>query len=184
MQRNPNYGTLFEKWEIETARYWAERFSGLKGYDTDDLMQMCLVKWLEVIRDSKSRGKKFMTVVLRRFLLSLKQKTIRQKRRVAYESVSMDVVVGICDGKNELTLHEVVGYPDETFGNIPLSLDIHRVLQKLSPAQITLCQHLMAGKLTPEQIASVLKKDKSTIYRRIEKIRQLFAKEGLMDYLK
>lgn len=187
MQRNPNYGTLFEKWEIETAEYWAGRFSDLRGYDTDDLIQECLIKWLDVRKHRKALHRKFMSTVLRNFLLNIKEQLQAEKRRTDIESQSMDKC--LFDEKNVLsdellTLHDTVGKSDRYLENIPLRLDVHRALQKLSPKHLNLCQLILNKGMRIDEIASVLKSHRSTIYREIEHIKKFFDKEGLRESMK
>jgi len=180
VKRNPRYGTIFEQWEIKTAERWAENFRGLPGYSTEDLVQECLIKWFDVKSKQETYGKKFMTRVLKNFLLNLKDQVQAEKRRAINEGLSMDKLLE--DGKS--TLHDHITNTDPNLENTPLILDVRRVLEKLSPDQFKLCWLILNSGLCANEISTVFKKHRSTIFREIERIRKIFDNEGLREYWK
>lgn len=58
------------------------------------------------------------------------------------------------------------------------------VLQKLTPKQKELCLLLGEKGLTVKEASEYLKTPRSTIYDELKRIRTIFMKEGLEDYLK
>ena len=63
-------------------------------------------------------------------------------------------------------------------------IDIGRVLARLTPVQRQLCQLLGEEGLTIKEAAERLRIPRGTLYEEIKRIRQVFADQGLGDYLK
>jgi DNA-directed RNA polymerase specialized sigma24 family protein len=65
-----------------------------------------------------------------------------------------------------------------------LRLEIVRTLEKLSPQQKELCRLIGEEGLSINEACSHFGKHRSNIYRDVIRIKEVFEKEGLKDYLK
>ena len=182
---NPNGEVFFEKWEIETAKYWAKRFKSEREDNEDDLLQECLIKWLDVrdtFQNKKAASRRtYMSRVMRNHLIGIDRKSKVNKRKTTFESISMDEICN--EGDKEVSLHDSIGMVDKTLSNSALRLDIHKALQNLTPQQLQLCNLIMNQELSSSEIASILKKHKSTVCRDKILIRNIFKNEGLKNWL-
>ena len=186
-----NYGGLFESWEIAVAKKVINDYRRKQKYlgyeDFDDLLQECLIRWLEV-RDKYDPGrgskKTFMAEVVGHVLGHVARDARRDKRRAIYESVSLDQPLN--DDEDAPTLKDKI--PDTS--NIPspidteLKLELSKAYKMLTPQQQKLCRLLGEEGLTVAEASRRLNKHRMIIYREIVRIRELFEKEGLKDYLK
>ncbi|MFA5104833.1 MAG: hypothetical protein WC527_06620 [Candidatus Margulisiibacteriota bacterium] len=111
-----NYGGLFEGWEIAVAKRLIDEYrkawSCLQREGFDDLLQECLVHWLDV-RDGYDPGQDaskqtFMAKVIRNKLGNILEKATAEKRKTIYESVSLDKPLNDDD---EFTLKDKIPDP-------------------------------------------------------------------------
>lgn len=186
-----NYGGLFESWELAVAKkvindYRKER-KCLEREGFDDLLQECLIHWLDV-RDQydPNRGaskKTYMAEVVRNVLGQFAEKARTDKRKAFYESVSLDEPLNEEDAP---TLKDKIAASDDALPQInsELKIELSRVYQKLTPQQQKLCKLLGEEGLTISEACRRLDKHRMIVYREIARIRELFEKEGLKDYLK
>ncbi|MDD5565990.1 MAG: sigma factor [Candidatus Omnitrophica bacterium] len=187
-----NYGGLFESWEIATAKWvineYREKYKCLRHESFDDLLQECLVCWLD-LRDeydpSRQASKKtFMAGVVKKELEKIAEKLKADKRKTIYEAISLDEPLN--DDENAPTLKDQI--PEDR--DIPsqkesdLKIEVSKVYQKLTSQQKKLCKLLGEGGLTINEACKHFAEHRSTIYREISRIREIFEKEGLRDYLK
>lgn len=183
-KNNLNYDGIFEKWEIETAKYWAKIFMEEREDNEEDLFQKCLIKWIEV-RDTYSEIKgasrrTYMSRVLNNLLINLLKKNETEKRVGYTTSCSLDSVLS---NNASMTLHDILEKPDTKLQKRILRLDYIRVFQKLSPEYRTICEQIIKHGLDVDKISKSIKKHPASVYRYIEHIRQIFEKEGLKEYL-
>lgn len=187
-----NYGALFEDWELALVRkvindYRKER-NYLKRESFDDLLQECLMRWLEVReRYDPARGaskKTYMAEVVSNVLGRLTEKARTDKRKVFYESISLDGPLN--DEEDAPTLKDKIAKTDDTAPQVisELKIELSKAYQKLTPQQQKLCKLLSEDGLSISEASRQLGKHRMIIYREIARIRELFEKEGLRDYLK
>ncbi|HPM42962.1 MAG TPA: sigma-70 family RNA polymerase sigma factor [Candidatus Omnitrophota bacterium] len=187
-----NYGGLFESWEIAVAKKvindYRKDHTYLAREGLDDLLQECLMRWLDVRdRYDTKRGaskRTYMAEVVRNMLINLAEKASADKRKAIYESVSLDEPFD--DNEDEPALKDKLTESDDVLPQIKseLKLELSRVYQKLTPQQQKLCKLLGEEGLTISEASRQLNKHRMIIHREIARIRELFEKEGLRDYLK
>lgn len=187
-----NYYGLFEGWEIAVAKKlihdYRENWKCLKRDDFDDLLQECLMRWLEVRdtydQDREASEKTFMARIVRNLLINIVEKATAEKRKAFYESESLDAPLS--DEEDAPTLKDQIASKQEDLpqSGTELRLEIARTLQKLSPQQKELCRLIGEEGLSINEACSHFGKHRSNIYRDVIRIKEVFEKEGLKDYLK
>ena len=186
-----NYGGLFESWEIAVAKRlindYRKAWSCLGREGFDDLLQECLVHWLDV-RDGYDSGRDaskqtFMAKVIKNKLGNIIEKSTAEKRKTIYESISLDTPLS--DDEDAPTLKDKIpdtkSTPRQT--DIDLKIGLSRAYQKLTPQQQKLCKLLGEDGLSMTEASKEMKKHRRHLYREIARIRAVFEKEGLKDYL-
>lgn len=187
-----NYGGLFESWEIGIAKKiineYREKYKSLKIESFDDLLQECLICWLN-LRDKYDPGreaskKTFMAGVIRKELGKIAEKARADKRKTIYESVSLDSPLN--DDEDSSTLKDQLPASKDTPPQIEsdLRIELSRVYQKLTPQQKKLCKLLSEDGLNINEASKHFGKHRSNVYREVLRIREIFEKEGLKNYLK
>jgi len=191
-----NYRGLFQDWEIAVAKKlineFQEKWRCLEREDFDDLLQECLTHWFFAKDDYDSTReasqKTFMGRVIRNKLADLVRERESDRRKVAYLTVSLNELLGddedspaLIDKIDEQAISDAAPNP---FLEIQLKIDLSRALQKLTPHQQELCLLLGEKGLTIKEASDYLKTPRSTIYDELKRIRTIFMKEGLEDYLK
>lgn len=187
-----NYGGLFESWEIAVAKgvidAYRKKYKYLEREEFDDLLQECLISWLDA-RDKYDyhRGasrKTYMAEVIGNVLGQIVLAAKTDKRKTIYESISLDEPLN--DEKDSPTLKDKLVKDDDIPEQIKseLKIELSRVYQKLTPQQQELCKLLGEEGLSVTEASRRLNKHRMIIYRQIARIRDLFEKEKLKDYLK
>ncbi len=142
-------------------------------------MQECLTHWYfakpKYDPQSKASPKTFMRNVIKHKLMDIVEKIYAKKRRAGYESVPFDETIAAEEGK--------VGSEDRP-SEISLDSDIERVLAQLTPEQRAICRLIYEEGLTINEASKHFSMHRSNIYREVKKIREIFEKAGLKDYLK
>lgn len=187
-----NYGGLFESWEIAVAKKiisdYRKEHAYLAREGLDDLLQECLIRWLEVRdRYDPARGaskKTYMAKVIASALRKLVEKANTDKRKAIYESASLEEPLN--DDEDEFTLKGKLAKEEDISpqAKSELKIDISRVLQKLTPEEQKLCKLLGEEGLSINEACKYFNKHRSVVYRDVLRIRKLFEEEGLKDYLK
>ncbi|HUU29589.1 MAG TPA: sigma-70 family RNA polymerase sigma factor [archaeon] len=191
-----NYQGLFQDWEIAVAKKLVDEFQGkwtcLEQEDFDDLLQECLTKWFFTKDDynpsRETTQKTFMGRIIRNKLTDLVREREADKRKINYLTVSLDEPVG--NDENAPTLIDkidecvIADAPTDPFLEIQLKIDLPKVLKKLAPHQKKLCRLLGEKGFTVKEASEYLKTPRSTIYGELKRIRTIFMKEGLEDYIK
>lgn len=186
-----NYGGLFEGWELAVAKRlvndYRKQWKCLEREGFDDLLQECLMHWLDV-RDGYDAGRDtsrqtFMAKVIRNKLGNIIEKATAEKRKTIYESISLDKPLS--DDEDAPTLKDKIpdtkSAPPQT--NLELKIELSRAYQKLTPQQKKLCKLLGEDGLSVTEASKEMKKHRRHLYREIARIREVFEKEGLKDYL-
>jgi len=189
---NPNYRGLFESWEIAVAKKlvneYRKKWKCLEREGFDDLLQEGLMHWLDV-RDrydpSREASKKtFMAKIIRNRLSNIVEKATAEKRKTIYESVSLDEPLN--DDEDAPTLKDRIADRQDDLPQIKaeLKIELSKTLQKLTPQQKKLCRLLGEEGLSINEACRHFGKHRSNVYRDVIRIREIFEKEGLRDYLK
>ncbi|MFC1715627.1 sigma-70 family RNA polymerase sigma factor [Candidatus Poribacteria bacterium] len=193
---NLNYGGLFRDWEIAVAKKLVEeyrrRWKCLCREDFEDLLQEVLTHWYfakdEYDHKREASQTTFMGKVIRNKLNDFVRERETDKRKIAHLTISLDK--SLEDDENAPTLMDRI---DKTTASdaatdhlleVELKIDLSKALRKLSAKQKELC-HLIGEKgLSIKETSECLGTPRSTIYDELERIRKIFSKEGLEDYLK
>ena len=189
-----NYGSLFQDWEIAVAKKLIKRFqlqwSCLPDRDFDDLLQECLTHWL-FSRDnydpSREASKKtFMGRIVQNKLTDIVRERESDKRKAAYRTTSIDEPVQ--HDKDSRTLldkiekDKVAEWTPDLSPRVLLKVDLSRASKQLTPRQKELCRLLQEG-YNMKEASKILKTPRTTLYDEVERIKTLFCKENLQDYL-
>jgi RNA polymerase sigma-70 factor (ECF subfamily) len=186
-----SYRDLFDDSEIAVAKHLVTEFREtrpcLQREGFDDLLQECLIHWLS-IRDGYdpkhgASQSTFMGRVVRNKLTDLVRERETDKRRLAYTAVSLHEPSGTDEGSPTLE-DTVVDARPAASSRIGLRMDLAALLPKLDRRQRKLCHLLGHGGLKIKQASEYLNTPRSTIYDELERIRKIFLKEGLGEYLK
>ena len=191
-----NYRGLFNDWEIAIAKKLVDEFQRkwkcLEEEEFDDLLQECLIHWL-FVKDSydearEASQKTYMGKVIRNKLTDLVREREADKRKISQFTVSLDEPLG--NEEDAPSLIEKIDEnamgrsPSNSFSEIQLKIDLSKALQKLTPKQKKLCHLLKEEGFTIKRVSEYLKTPRSTVYDEIERIKNIFMKEDLEDYLK
>ena len=190
-------GGGLQRWEIAVTKKlvgeFRRRSRSLAREEFDDLMQECLAHWIVVRRkhppDPDAPPVAYMAQVIRNKLTDLIREQAADKRAAEQEVLSLDAAL---DGSDDgLTLADLLAddesaQQDETdaVDRHHARIDIGRALALLTPVQRQLCQMLGEEGLTIKEAAERLRIPRGTLYEEIKRIRQVFADQGLGDYLK
>lgn len=167
-------------------RYFQLKFTVLKREGFEDLLQECLTHWF-FKRDQFDLSKPaacetYMTKVITNKLKDIVESRDRQKRRALYKNVSLDDLLG--DDEDWST--DFLAVEDKNF-DAALKSDageiLLKALEKLSRRQQELCRLIREEGLSLNQAGSKLNIPRATVYDEILRIREVFRKEGLSDYL-
>jgi RNA polymerase sigma-70 factor (ECF subfamily) len=186
----------FQNWEIAVAKNLVNAFQAqwlcLEREDFADLLQECLTHWF-ITRDSyeptrEASEKTFMAKVVRNKLTDLVREREADKRKIAHLAVSLDAPLGSGEDSHslidEIKEGKTGNVPGDPFLEIQLKIDLSTVLHKLTPKQKKLCDLLGAKGLNVKKASEYLETPRATIYDEIKRIKKIFEKEGLKDYLK
>ena len=190
-----NYKGLFEDWEIAVTIKLVNEFQRnwpcLQREEFEDLLQECLTHWLfnkDSYDPTEGASKKtYMGRIVRNKLRELVRDRETDKRKIAYIAISVDEPLEgdaspftLIDMISEYKPTSVV--PDPSL-EILSRIDISTALEKLTPNQKLLCSLLHEEGFTVTELSEYLKTPRSTLYDEIKRIRKIFMKEGLGEYL-
>lgn len=191
-----NYRGLFREWEIAVAQKLVnecqKRWSCLEREGFEDLLQECLIHWY-FVRDNydpkrEASQKTFMGRIIRNKLTDLVRERKADKRKLGHLAVSLDEPFGEEEDSTALIDQIDEQNVKSSFPNllvdIQLKIDLSRALRGLTPKQRKLCNLLGEKGLTVKEASEYLKTPRSTIYEELKRIRAIFRKENLADYLK
>jgi len=188
---NRGYGQLFEDWEIAIAKNLVNEFQKtrpcLQREGFEDLLQECLTHWF-FVRTGYESGREasqqtYMGRVLRNKLTDIVREQEADKRKISHLAVSLDGPLGDHDDSDALE-DSIADKQPAPYLQIELKIDLNKVLEKLSGKQQKLCHLLGPSGLSIKEASEHLNTPRTTIYDEIERIRKIFVKEGLEEYLK
>ena len=179
------YSGAFEDWEVAIARKisseFLARYSWIKGYDLDDLVQECLLQWhlaRHTYEENKAASRRtYMADVARHRLQNILQEQLAEKRAADRNTLSLDQTLS----NEQTTFEELI--PDPQNYDFSLRLDLERTIAKLSALQQRVCWFLWQGYNVTE-IARELGKSRASIYDEIIRVKRVFSDQGLDEYLK
>ncbi|MFH0926824.1 MAG: sigma-70 family RNA polymerase sigma factor [bacterium] len=191
---NHNYKQLFEDWEIGITKKIIndslDKSSYLTNEDFEDLLQECLTHWYfnKGGYDPKKEASKktFMARIIKNKLVDIIREKQAEKRKINNLAISLEAPIG--RGEDAPPLIEKIDehITIDAFHNssieIQLKIDLSNALHYLTPKQKKLCQLLQDNSIT--EISDCLKTPRSTIYDEIKRIKNIFEKQGLEEYLK
>jgi RNA polymerase sigma-70 factor (ECF subfamily) len=167
-------------------RHFQSKFTVLECEGFEDLLQECLTHWF-FKRDQfdplkPAAYKTYMAKVIVNKLQDIAESQGRQKRKALYKSVSIDELLG----DDEDLSAGFLSVEDENFDKA-LKSDacdvLLKALEKLSRRQQELCRLIREEGLSLNQAGSKLNIPRATVYDEILRIREVFRREGLKDYL-
>lgn len=187
-----NYEGLFKEWEIAVAKKLINEFQSkwelLKREGFEDLLQECLTHWFfakdEYDPNQEASEKTFMYQVVKNKLTNIVDKIYADKRRSFYQSVSLDEPLGNDDDASALIETIVDNSSTDTILQAQLKINLSKAFQKLTSKQKELCRLLGEEGLSIKEASDHLKIPRGTLYEEIKRIRAIFRKENLEDYLK
>lgn len=187
------YGDGLQQWEIAVAKKlvgeFRRRSRRLEREEFDDLLQECLVHWIEVRGrlgpNSDGPPIAYMTRVVRNKLLDMFREQGATKRGGDVETLSLDAALG--DDDDAPTFADLIdaasiGMAGEDTKDRDARIDIAGAMQKLTPRQRRLCALLGEEGLSIKEAAARLRIPRGTLYEEIKRIRKVFADHGLGDY--
>ncbi len=189
----PSYKGVFEGWEIAVAKKLINDFKKqwrcLGIDDFDDLLQECLTHWF-FVKDkynplAEASEKTFMAGVVKNKLSDIVKDHERLRRKGAQNTVSL--YEPLSDEEDAPTLLDSIPADEEYASNLrihtELKIDISRTFQKLTPKQQELCRLLGEEGLNIKEASEALKTPRGTVYEEINRIKSIFEKENLHEYL-
>jgi RNA polymerase sigma factor (sigma-70 family) len=191
-----DYKGLFQDWEIAVAKNLVNDFrrrqTCLQREGFEDLLQECLIHWLFVRGNYDSTREvspqTFMGRIVRNKLTDIIREKQADKRKVAHLTISLDIPLE--DDSNSPTLIEklndnaTIESCSDPRSQADLRIDLEKVLQKLSPKQKEICHLLGDEGFSVKEASNRTGMPRSTVYDEIERIRKIFLKEGLNEYLR
>ena len=155
-----------------------------RGYDFKDLLQECLLHWLarrHLYRPGLGASPStFMGKILRRKLLDILDEEMTHKRRLNQIAEPLEPPPDD-DPEDGSPAPPSPAVPSE-IPHLHLRLAVESVLAALHPNQVKLCELLKEG-MNVSEISRALGKPRPTIYDELKRIREIFHREGLHDFL-
>lgn len=184
------YDELFEDWEIKNARLcvleYKARFKTLNREDLDDLLQECLIHWLDKKRKydpaKQAAIKTFMNEVINNKLMDILRSQMSLKKKLSYMTIPIDEILDD-DDQMSSGLFAEDDQQLRKFMNSDLDRLLASAFEKLSRKQRKMCRLITDDGLSFREIGRVLNMSKGAVYDEIMRIRQVFREEGLNDYL-
>ena len=175
-----------EGWEIGVAEKVVGRiqakFPLLKREGFKDLVSECLIYWIEkrVACDveSKTNPQGFMATVLENHLKDVADRVYSQKRKLTYQSQSLEEYFKGDESDSPRKKHEPAALDD-----LRLRVDISAAVEILTPSQKVIFKLLYEEGLSKLEASKRLKTYPKYVCREADKMRQLFEARGLKEYL-
>ena len=191
----------WEAWEVPLAKnlvnkFKNETFVSKKGVvcewrllfrheSFEDLMYEVLTHWSlvrETFDASKDASKEtYMWRVIENKLLHIVEKLMSNKRRASAEAVSLDE--HISEDEDSPTYADRIPADENYVNKMQLKIELSWVLQELLPMHQKICRFKKEG-FTNKEISKVLRISETKVCEEIKRIRVIFRKKGLHNYLK
>lgn len=189
---NLSYRGLFQDWEVAVAKNLVNEFKeNWRCLDSDgfeDLLQECLTHWLfakdRYDPSAEASEKTFMGRVVRNKLNDIVKGYERLCRRDSQNTASLDEP--LFDEEDSTTLSDVVtdkNLDSDPQDQVGLKTDLSQAYRHLTPKQKKLCDLLGREGLSIKEASEVLETPRGTIYEEIKRIKVIFHKQKLHEYL-
>lgn len=164
------------------VRKFQRKFEDLIDEGFEDLLQECLIHWL-FTKDQYDAGESvsmrtFLNKVVSNKLLDLVRQKYAKKRKGFYRHLSLEELPG---RKEEKFLADKSGIDSLYSQGLPEA--VRKTLEKLSIRQRELCSLLGEEGLSVREVSRHLNIPRATLQDEIKRIKDIFRKEGLEDYL-
>ena len=175
--------------ELKIIHQLVGRF--LKDFDVfqtrkEEIIDICLDHWQQKCSQySPDRGTcaGFMKSVVRNKLKDLARMWSSRKHFHEYFRKSLSQLLEEKQ-ESQISLSLIVNnHPVDSLAHDELKAHLELIFNKLNTQQQMICRMLGEQKMNIAKISRQLNKDRKTIYKEIERIRFVFMKEGLRDYL-
>jgi len=191
-------GDGLQAWEFKVVRTLVaeqRRRRRLSAEQAEDLMQECLLHWIQVRTrlspQAQDAGAKYLHRVIENHLADLSRKDLAVKRGGGTSLLSWDSPWAPVEDEASAdapTLGETVAEDplrsDSDSSSVSdLRLDLERAFAGLTERQQMLCRLLGPEGLTPAEAAQVLGVARSTIYLELAQVRDRLTAAGLNVYL-
>lgn len=164
------------------VRKFQRKFEDLIDEGFEDLLQECLIHWL-FTKDQYDAGegvsmRTFLDKVVSNKLLDLVRQKYAKKRKGFYKHLSLEELPG---QKEEKFLADKSSV--NSLYNSELPEAVRKTLEKLSTRQRELCGLLGEEGLSVREASRHLNIPRATLQDEIKRIKEIFKKQGLQDYL-
>jgi RNA polymerase sigma-70 factor (ECF subfamily) len=150
-------------------------------------MQECLTHWFFVKEQFNPARevtvKTFMKRVVKNKLLNILEERTAKKRQIDSKSISLDQLLEDSNGASERFIAVESGIM-KTIKDMELHAALSKAFSRLSIRQKELCRLLGEEGLSVSDASKRLSIPRRTLRDEIQRIREVFRKEGLEDYLK
>ena len=188
---NQDYQGLFKDWEVGVAinviRDLKDNWKWLERVDEEDLLQECLAQWV-FARDrydpnGSASKSTYMARVVRNKLIDIAREQSSDKRKAAYKSTSIHQSLNDED-EDSSSLLDIHAFCPDFSTQAELSISIEQAFSQLTDTQKALCRYLRDGYSNMTELGKILGISRASVYREVGRIRYVFKKEGLKDFLK
>ncbi len=158
----------------------------LKSEGFEDLLQECLIHWFfmkdKYRPEAGAIERTFLNRVIRHKLSDIARLKHTNKRKAYFMSESLDVDIGEENDETKEALLMVDEQVAETITAADLPAVIAKAIANLSFRQKQLCRCLMEG-MSIAKAGEKMSIPRTTLNEEVKRIRDVFLKEGLEEYL-
>lgn len=154
----------------------------------EDLLQECLAHWF-FVKDQfdparEVTKKTFMKRIVKNKLINIREEKMTNKRQVQMKSVSLSDFLDKDEPETFEKFFGVESQTRQTMADEELSDALQNAFCKMSPRQKELCRLLGEEGLSVTEASRHMNVPRTTLNEEIKRIREVFRKEGLENYLR
>ena len=163
-------------------------YACMKNEGYEDLLQECLIHWF-FIKDqyrpeAGASERTFLNRIMRNKIADLTRRRFSNKRKVFYMSESLDAMG---DDEESISAKEKILMVEEQTVSKITAADLPdamlRATSNLSFRQKQICRYLSEG-MSQVKVGETMKIPRTTLQEEVKRIREVFRKEGLEEYLR
>ncbi|MFH1552711.1 MAG: sigma-70 family RNA polymerase sigma factor [Candidatus Omnitrophota bacterium] len=163
-------------------------YLSLRKEGFEDLLQECLIHWFfmkdQFRAESGASERTFLNRITRNKIADLIRRRDANKRKVLYVSKSLDEMDG--DGESINTKEKILMVEEQivskvSAANLPEAMS--KVTAGLSFRQKQICRYLSEG-MSQVKVGEIMKIPRATLQDEIKRIREVFRKAGLEEFLR